>query len=830
MDRISAARSLLAHGWTPVPVARGAKKPFEEGWQQRTVTDADVPLRFSGNGNIGIVTGSLSGGLCDVDLDCAETVMLAERFLPATPMRSGHGTRKSSHWWYRIQGAIPATTVYKDVDAAHTVLVELRTDGHQTLVPPSVHPDGDAYEWYGDLDPVACDADALSRRVARLASAALLVRHWPRTRGSRHQIANALAGMLLRGGWTEAETERFIGTVADAAGDEESRSRARAAIATAKKLNAGGAVTGAPTLAELIGKAVVDRVVEWLRIRQSAESAQPQPAEWELPIPFEGADLPEFPVHVLPSWLREFVSAEATSTQTPLALAGGLALAACAVGPARIFGVRVRPDWYEPLNMFFVVVLGPGNRTTAVFSHVNRPLVDYEKSRAEALRDEISAGLTRMRILHGRVDDAEKKAAKATYEERDALEQEAIALAAERDAIRVLLAPRLFTDDATPERLAGLLFEHDGRFAVLSPEGGVFELLAGRYNANGAPNFDIFLKGHAGDPLRVDRSGRPPEHVNNPALTVGLRIQHDVLRGLHSKPGFRGRGLLARFLYAMPVSTLGHRQIGPPSVPEKTRLAFTTNLSALLRLRDTATPPSDEPRSLRLSVAAEQELRRFEVWIEPQLAPLGALAGIADWVAKLAGAVVRLAGVLHLATLAPKAPPLDVPIGVETVKGAIKLGRFYLEHAKAAFAFMGMDADVENARYVLAWIERRGITEFSERDAYKGTQGRFQKVADLRPALEILVDRNHIREIPRAPTSGAGRPSSPRYQVNPLVQSNSGDIGDSGGHSQKPNSDSSDGMPTPGLDPDPPTQNPHNPQNSIPPDDADDTSDDEVVL
>jgi hypothetical protein len=82
----------------------------------------------------------------------------------------------------------------------------------------------------------------------------------------------------------------------------------------------------------------------------------------------------------------------------------------------------------------------------------------------------------------------------------------------------------------------------------MSAEGDVFDLMAGRYSAKTTSNFGVYLKGHAGDPLRVDRVGRPPEFVLQPALTVGLAVQPDVIPGgLRQKPEFRGRGLLARF-------------------------------------------------------------------------------------------------------------------------------------------------------------------------------------------------------------------------------------------------------------------------------------------
>ena len=67
--------------------------------------------------------------------------------------------------------------------------------------------------------------------------------------------------------------------------------------------------------------------------------------------------------------------------------------------------------------------------------------------------------------------------------------------------------------NVSPEQLARLLTEHAGRMAVLSPEAEIFEILAGRYS-EGA-NIGCFLKGHAGDALRVDRVGRPADFVED---------------------------------------------------------------------------------------------------------------------------------------------------------------------------------------------------------------------------------------------------------------------------------------------------------------------------
>ena len=101
-------------------------------------------------------------------------------------------------------------------------------------------------------------------------------------------------------------------------------------------------------------------------------------------------------------------------------------------------------------------------------------------------------------------------------------------------------------------------------------EGGVFDIIAGRYNGN-IPNMDVWLKGHSGDMIRVDRKGRPPEYIRKPAMTLGLMIQPEVLKSIAAQPAFRGRGLIARFLYAMPVSQVGYRKTGAAQFPRRHR-------------------------------------------------------------------------------------------------------------------------------------------------------------------------------------------------------------------------------------------------------------------
>ena len=88
----------------------------------------------------------------------------------------------------------------------NSTIVELRQDGHQTVVPPSLHESGELCGWDEEGEPAEVDANDLFQRVHILAAAALLARHWP-AKGRRHDAALALSGMLLRAGW---DAERLL--------------------------------------------------------------------------------------------------------------------------------------------------------------------------------------------------------------------------------------------------------------------------------------------------------------------------------------------------------------------------------------------------------------------------------------------------------------------------------------------------------------------------------------------------------------------------------------------------------------------------------------------
>ena len=547
---------------------------------------------------------------------------------------------------------------------------------------------------------------------------------------------------------------------------------------------------------------------------EHSETGSPDDAAaWDAPEPLTAESLPAFPTDALPVWLRAYVAALAEATQTPADLAALMSLGVLSAAAGGRVKVWVRSAWQEPVNLYVSPAQESGNRKSGVVREVTAPIREWERRREQERRPDVAAARSQRRVAEQALAHAEARAAKESDPgQRAALLTEAEQLARRLELLPAVHPPRLLTEDCTPERLAGLLAEQGGRMAILSPEGDVFDIMGGRYSS--APNVGIFLKGHAGDPHHVDRQGRPAEYIAAPALTIAVSPQPDVLGGLADTPSFRGRGLLARFLYALPPSLLGRRSIHPEEVPDAVRSTYQTAVLALLERFQTATPSAGEDAHhyLKPDPGAASALDDFLAWIEPQLGPHGELAAVRDWGGKLAGAVVRIAALLHLAEQPTDPAAWKARISHDVLQRAIRIGTYLIPHAQAAYDLMGLDTDTGNARRLLDWILAKRKDRFTKREAHQANKGRFKTVAELDPVLQLLEERGYLRrEVWERPKGQRGQPPSPTYVVNPAA------LVVRAGHPSH-NSQNAQNSPVPergGVFPEP-DQNAQNAQNSAP--------------
>jgi len=292
--------------------------------------------------------------------------------------------------------------------------------------------------------------------------------------------------------------------------------------------------------------------------------------------------------------------------------------------------------------------------------------------------------------------------------------------------------------------------------------------LQGRYS-NGIPNLDLVLKAHSGDAERVDRGSRPPVFLHSPRLSIGLSPQPDVLRGLAAKQGFRGRGLLGRFLYLLPPSPLGYRTLQSNPLPERVRDAYSAGIRAMLDWEPaTDEQGNEQPRLLRLSDDAYLEWHDFAKIIERQMRPGSDMEQFTDWAGKAPGAAARLAGILHGIKHA-HGRPWEAVITAETMHDALEIMAVITRHSLATLNVMGADASIAAARHVWDWIERGRRASFNVRDAFNALRSRFPRVQKIREALEVLEERGYL-EVIEPPKQGPGRPPSPRVRVRRSIQ------------------------------------------------------------
>lgn len=169
------AIDLTQRGLNVLPIPYGSKRAIVEGWPKLRIAEVDLPNYFSGTpSNVGVLWGAPSGNVVDVDLDHELAVRLGDT-LPGTSAVWGRASKPRSHRLYRVRGTIETRQFSarrsKPGESKHEtcMLVEIRSDGSQTIAPGSVHPSGEVVRWDEDGTPGEIDAGALIARVQTLA-------------------------------------------------------------------------------------------------------------------------------------------------------------------------------------------------------------------------------------------------------------------------------------------------------------------------------------------------------------------------------------------------------------------------------------------------------------------------------------------------------------------------------------------------------------------------------------------------------------------------------------------------------------------------------------
>lgn len=397
-----------------------------------------------------------------------------------------------------------------------------------------------------------------------------------------------------------------------------------------------------------------------------------------VPLTPQWSDLPPFPVDALPDTIRRYVSAVAEHSQTAPDMAAVISLGILAVCLQGKYKVEGTPGYYEPLSLYTVVIAAPGERKSSVMRDMTKYLYEYEQEYNQSRSLEIRENRLQREALERQISGLQKK---LEHREDREIGLELRHLQEQLEDMPELKPVRFFADDCSSEALTSLMAANGGVFSVISTEGGIFDIMAGRYSNK--VNIDIWLKGHCGDTIYVDRMTRDAECIMHPALSAILSIQPSVLDEIMSNTTMTGRGLIARFLYASPPSRIGGRTFRTPSVPPEVSAAYRNLIFRLMAL-----PISEDTQTLYLSEKAFDLMADYFQEHERFLAGEG--QAISDWASKYIGAVLRIAGLLHGADMDDG----ENEISASTVSRAIQIGKYFLAHSTYAYSMMGTDLSI----------------------------------------------------------------------------------------------------------------------------------------
>ena len=718
---LEAARKYVSYGWSVIPVLQNDKKPaipWKE-FQQRFPTDEEL-VEWFGNGarnNIAIVTGSISN-LAVIDLDSDQAVAFyTEKNLSRTLTVK---TARGFHAYFKTKIGVRNFQQRDDLPD-----IDLRADGGIVVAPPSVHKSGSVYEWVkgrgiGEVEIQELPSWVLTEKPEEKTPVSQLYKGVKN--GSRNNAVARLAGSWVGAGGSLEEIQE-----------------------KAHVWNSGNN--------DPLPHDEVDRTIKSIYDLHHG---------WESPIPFDQIETPEIQTSSLPSWLGDYARAVSENTQTPPGMAVMIGLAAIATCVQKRFVVSPYGDDYvEPLSIWTATILPPATRKTAVLNAMTAPLSEWEYEKAIEMKEEISENETVRMVNAKTIDRLQNEASKCSnHDERKMLLNQINEL--KLNTPREIYPPRLWTGDVTPERLQNLLAEHGEKMSVLSDEGGIFEVMAGLYS-NGMANVDVFLKGHAGSSVRVDRGNREA-HLNSPALSFGLTVQPEVASQLSqgNKKHFRGNGTLARFLYALPKNNVGERDITQRQpIPEPIKKSYHAGIFHLLDLLDKMYKDEGKPQILTLGHEARESWLRFAQYIELNQGEGKEFESIQDWTGKLPGASLRIAGLCHVV----EHGDTSLIVSQETMERSLDLCEKLIIHAQATFELLGGDQVYADARYVLKWVIEQPEADFKRSDCQQALRGRFRRVDRLIKALEVLSERNYISP----PEKLATKKPTVIHHINPRI-------------------------------------------------------------
>lgn len=465
--------------------------------------------------------------------------------------------------------------------------------------------------------------------------------------------------------------------------------------------------------------------------------------------PQRGAD---YPIGALPRILADGVRGVVARTQCPVGLAANSVVGAASLVSQAHVNVPGLGGSIGPASLFLLTVAQSGERKSSADALAMKPVKDWEREQVSRAKEGEEAHRRELAAYEASLKSAKTRAHSKVAKGGDikaAMREEIEALG---EPPKTPIRPNLICDEPTVEGLWMLLSEGMGTAGVFSAEGGAF--VGGH-----AMNADNRLKSAAllsqmwdGEPLRRVRVTGVQAPLYGRRVSMHLMGQPEAMAGFAADPTLRDQGLLGRFLWACPESTMGTRF--QRDVTGEEELGLGRFHRALKRCLAVPIPRAGdderacEPRLLELDAEASRLVRAFADDIERELAPGGEFASITGPAAKLAEQALRIAGVFTFiaSTEATK-------ITADTMESACKLAAWHGGEALRLFNAGVASPEIAAAEELRLWLSGR-----PERDVLQSlilTHGpnRLRDAKALSTTLRVLAEAGWVTKVSERPAA-----------------------------------------------------------------------------
>ncbi len=426
--------------------------------------------------------------------------------------------------------------------------------------------------------------------------------------------------------------------------------------------------------------------------------------EWPEPQPLTAKVEPEpYPMDALPKTIRAAVDEVAEFVKAPVPLVASSALAAISLATQAHADVSRDEILSGPVSLFLLAIAESGERKTQADKMFAKAIQDYQDAQAEAAKPilkDYAAALGAWEAKRGGIKDKIRQLAK---DNKPTVSLESDLRDLEHRKPEPPRVPKLIREDATPEGLAKKLQNDWPSAGVISNEAGIVFGAHGMSSESVMRNLALLNKLWDGGRYQSDRGDDDRSRdVRGARLTMGLMIQESTLRAFfeQTKGLARGTGFLARFLVALPDSTMGTRFYTPPVTGSPAMAAFNRRITEILNqpvpidANGTLTPPV-----LPLTVEAKTAWVAFHDAIEGMLGAGGELHEVKDVASKTADNAVRLAALFQVFEHG-----MGGAIGADAFAAASDIAAWHLSESRRFLGELALPPELADVARLDTWL------------------------------------------------------------------------------------------------------------------------------